>query len=368
MTRHETVVGQGYALAFDWPLSTLRTALDDGPVSLSELGRSYQHMPAADLTRVRLHEKTDDPELWLITAAARVLSRWLDIDGDVVRYKDGVTGNDLRYQGKKVSPRLVEAETPYALAHAKFGDPFNLQSGRFAENIRDPGDLTELRESMKAHGWVKEFPAIEDEWGVVLVGNRRMLVARELGIAPVVVTVRLGDGDHADAERLKLAIVSNIASKPFTKNERQRLADYLYNGHDWSQQKVAEALHVDQKTISRDLQELGSMPKSGGRGRPRKQLPPQTQKAFEAAKEYAEKTGEMPTKAAVMAVTGLGDTPVRHGLTAFEAVESQRADETDHYRLIIEDATSRAQRPMTRAEVVDLQQALQKRLDSEAQR
>jgi hypothetical protein len=48
----------------------------------------------------------------------------------------------------------------------------------FADNIRlDIGDLTELRQSLQEFGWNPEFPAIVDENGIVLVGNRRMKIA-----------------------------------------------------------------------------------------------------------------------------------------------------------------------------------------------
>ena len=76
---------------------------------------------------------------------------------------------------------------------------------------------------MKAHGWVKHFPALIDEHDVTLVGHRRLKIAKELGIEPVVQKLTIGEGDEADAERLRVAIVSNIGSKPMTKEDRQRI-------------------------------------------------------------------------------------------------------------------------------------------------
>ena len=57
---------------------------------------------------------------------------------------------------------------------------FDPKTGAFAVNIRDiGGDDSELRESLKKLGWVKEFPALVDENGVVLVGHHRLKVAEE---------------------------------------------------------------------------------------------------------------------------------------------------------------------------------------------
>ena len=84
-----------------------------------------------------------------------------------------------------------------------------------AENIRldDKQSDDELCESMRLHGWTKELPAIQDERGNILVGNRRLRIADELGIERNVKIVEFGQGDEADAERVKLAITSNVAQQ-----------------------------------------------------------------------------------------------------------------------------------------------------------
>src|SRR6516162_637549 len=111
---------------------------------------------------------------------------------------------------------------------------FDPKTGAFAVNIRDiDGDDSELRESLKEFGWVKDFPALVDENGVVLVGHRRMKIAEEEKIEPVIKTLTIGNGDAVDAERVKLAIVSNIGSKPMTKEDRKRIAEHLYGAREW---------------------------------------------------------------------------------------------------------------------------------------
>jgi hypothetical protein len=165
-------------------------------------------------------------------------------------------------------------------------DLFNPSGGVFAENIRATigGTDTELRASLQQFGWVEKFPALIDENGVVLVGHRRLALAKELGIEPVIERLTLGTGDEADARRLKLALVSNIGSKPLTKDDRQRIAEHLYGEHEWTMERIAEALNVSQATISGDLRGLsttdkptrpkGGRPKGSGKSKDNKQSKP----------------------------------------------------------------------------------------------
>ncbi len=150
-------------------------------------------------------------------------------------------------------------------------DPFNPKTGEFADNIRLPGkdDTSELHESMKRWGWLKHFPAITDEHNVVLVGHRRLKVAKQLDIEPVVEKFTFGHGDEADADRLKIAIASNIGFKQMTKEDRQRISKYLYGQREWTMQQIAKALDVGTMTVQRDLDSFTSVVKpsrpKGGR-------------------------------------------------------------------------------------------------------
>jgi ParB-like chromosome segregation protein Spo0J len=179
-------------------------------------------------------------------------------------------GRKVATSGKRASskPKHKSDQAPKSLR-----DPFNPKTGEFADNIRLKGedDLTELRESLKQFGWSKQFPALMDENDVVLVGHRRMKVAKELEIEPVVRKLNIGQGDAADAERLKLAIVSNIGFKPMTKNDRKRIAEYLYGEREWTMECIAEALNVSARTISTDLDgfEGASKPDRPKGGRPK---------------------------------------------------------------------------------------------------
>jgi hypothetical protein len=152
-------------------------------------------------------------------------------------------------------------------------DPFKPKTGEFANNIRAiiHADDSELRSSLKQFGWRKEFPAYKDEHGVVLVGHRRLKIAEEEGIAPVIAVLTIGDGNEADAERLKIALASNIGFAPMGKQDRARIAKYLYGEREWKMDRIAEALNVSTATIGRDLEEYShnekTQPRQSKRGR-----------------------------------------------------------------------------------------------------
>jgi predicted transcriptional regulator len=262
-----------YALAIDSAVVYVALALDKAAgaaLSVEELALGYDHPIPADLTRIKMHEVlTDDREAkeWLINRALAYLGDGVEMVDGLVIIANGHRFEDLCFRGKKL-------ERPGPDIHAHLRDPFNPMSGVFSDNIReelkDSKDAAweELRESLKTFGWVPEFPALLDERGIVLVGNRRMALAKEMGIEPVTQTIHLGKGDAADARRLKIAIVSNIASKRLSPTDRKRIAMHLYSEQNWSMQRIAEALNVAVNTISLDLKEFPIVGNSK-RGRPK---------------------------------------------------------------------------------------------------
>lgn len=269
---------RAYAGDLGSPFYYVALALDTAaPAAVSErtLLSGYRHGLVADLGRIRHHEEgvnTDsEANAFLVREAIKLLGKNIRItegeDGDrLVGFAEGKKFESLRWNGKKLT-------RPEPDPHAILGDAFNPMSGKFSENIRrftGKDSMTELRESMKAFGWIAEFPGIQDERGVLLVGHRRLAVAKELGIEPVIKTVVLGKGDAADAQRFKLALASNIGAKPLTPEERKEIAVYLYKDHEWTMQRIADVLNVTQRTISNDLETTS---KSTARGRPRKPKP-----------------------------------------------------------------------------------------------
>ena len=47
-----------------------------------------------------------------------------------------------------------------------------------------------------------------------------------------------------------------LASSPLTAGDRKRLAQYLYGKDEWTLARIAEALGVSQRQVSRDLVNL----------------------------------------------------------------------------------------------------------------
>lgn len=267
----------GYPLDLYTPAKHIRTEMEDvapAASSISEMADSYFVPIQADLIRVKDQEgcRTDaEGKLWIIT---KVLGEWVRlnkvvVDGDKAILADGVTFDDLRWNRTKVT-RLAP---PSAFINGE--DPFNKTAigplsevdGRplnYAENLRRKlGDLTELRESLRAFGWLDHHPAIRDENGVVLVGHRRIAAAELEDVEPRFVTVNCGHGDEGDAQRFRLAIGSNMGGKPLGIPDRVRLAMYLYNDKGWDQAQVAEALAVSTSTVSEDLKSRSTMPGPG---------------------------------------------------------------------------------------------------------
>lgn len=90
-------------------------------------------------------------------------------------------------------------------------------------NIRtaNPDGYKELNESIEASGWLPEFPAIYDESGVCVVGNRREAVAAELGIDQILKVIEFGDPAGV-AHRYQLAIASNVGATALLVSGRVR--------------------------------------------------------------------------------------------------------------------------------------------------
>jgi predicted ArsR family transcriptional regulator len=147
------------------------------------------------------------------------------------------------------------------------------------------GDDSELRQSLELFGWLEDLPALVDERGVTLVGHRRLRLAKELGIEPVVEQLTFGEGAEADAERIKLVLASNIGRNALTKDDRKHIAEYLYGEREWTMEAIAKVLNVSHQTIGRDLGDLSTMdklkhaqtptnPKGAGRPKGSVNMPP----------------------------------------------------------------------------------------------
>lgn len=219
---------------------------------------------------------------------------------------------------------------------------FDPKDGEFAKNIRSTidDDLTELRESMKAHQWIREFPALIDENGVVLVGHRRLKVAKELGIAPVKKILNIGKGDAADAERLKLAFASNIGGRPMDLKDRRHMAEVLYN-RGWIMERIAATLGVNHATISRDLEGLCTVHKPD---RPKGGRPKSTHKPKSPDKVAAEAVA---AKLVLDHGKTLEQAATETGLRSVQGVKISIAKETTRREIKAEPDVERSDLPLT---------------------
>lgn len=215
---------------------------------------------AVDEINIQNHHPTDGGDVILLGTILDGEFREDEL-GDDFRVADGVDVDALTIGDNPLVPKQV------------LPDLFGPETGLWRDNVRSamPADSKDLALSMEAHGWIPHLPAIADENGVVIIGHRRLQVAAELGITPVMRTIAFGEGPAADAARAALAIASNIGSKPFTPEDRKKIAADLYLSGKFTQTEIGKLLKVSAKTVSYDLRGFTQVkpPKERG-GRPRK--------------------------------------------------------------------------------------------------
>lgn len=283
-------MARDYALDVHTPVRHVANALEragDTALSVPQIAATYSHPNTGDVSRVRQHENcSDESEVneWLIGQALNELRRrgnngkvQLVEDGGLWRFAYGITFDDLRYDGKKIA-RIVDE-------YERLGDPFDKMTGAFSDDVRSAlsiskDDTSELRESMSENGWIDDpaFYAVQDENGVVLIGHRRIRVAKELGIEPRIRTVVCGQGDAGDIKRFQLSVLSNIGYREMTPSDRKKIVKVLAGpGHEWTQMSIAKAVGVSRQQIGKDieaLKESGGLLPSSKPYRPKGGRPP----------------------------------------------------------------------------------------------
>lgn len=142
-----------------------------------------------------------------------------------------------------------------------------------------------LAESMRAFGWLKEFPVLIDQHDHILNGRHRLAAAKLAGVTPTEQQVVVADA----AEALAIAWAAN-EDKPWTSPDRKRIAELLTaNGPStaevgavigtkarrvliearlreyphWSDRMIAKHLGCDHKTVTsvrKNLEAGGEIP------------------------------------------------------------------------------------------------------------
>ncbi len=148
----------------------------------------------------------------------------------------------------------------------------------FDDFVRD----AELKESMRAAGYLPGHPVVRDEHRIIIDGHRRDRIARELEIEPETITIPFGDGGDGDVKRVRQAVWSNRGGRSFPRDSRQKIAVHMVARLGWTQEAAAGALGVSQATISRDLGEICTMNNSVDAGAT-SQSAPEAQKQAKAA-------------------------------------------------------------------------------------
>jgi transposase len=181
------------------------------PPGVEEMATAWMPVVTSDLSRVRGVEGFDSD-----TEAKRFLIRCAldELKDQVVSenggYRLAVPVEKLRYERKRV--HLDDPPSPWPGGRGVI-DKDKATFGRLTHR----GDLKELRE---------------------------------------------GTGDEKEARKMLLAIASNVAAKPFTKEHRQRLIEH-YGMESWTQVEIARVLNVSQQTVSDDLAEIESARNTG---------------------------------------------------------------------------------------------------------
>ena len=188
-----------------------------------------------------------------------------DDDKGNYRLADGVDIHALKLRGEPLLPKTVPTD-------------LFAPGGKWADISRsyDPAKLGPLRDSMEALGWPKHLPAIGDKRTkdtnnpIIIVGHRRLEVAEELGIEPVIGWVDFGEGPAAEAAKIALALASNTGGENISLADRKKIAKDLYGTDKFSMTDIAKLLKVSAMTVSRDLAGLTDVkppPERGGRPR-----------------------------------------------------------------------------------------------------
>jgi hypothetical protein len=143
-----------------------------------------------------------------------------------------------------------------------------------------PGLAPEQFEALKADIAARGVmvPVMVDEYGAIIDGHNRARACRELGINDYPVDVRSG---LSEADKRALARQLNVLRRHLTREQvRDLIGDQIRDTPEWSNNRVAQLLAVDDKTVAsvRDgLESTSEIPKldklvgADGKARPVRQ-------------------------------------------------------------------------------------------------
>lgn len=233
----------------------------NGALSGLSLAEGYEHSVRADLQRVQARYGLDSDEAavrWMVDYVAKSLNHVIAVEGGY-QLAEGFGFDDLKWNGRKLQRRQ---QSPRLEKLSRFFDPLISD----AEARRRPLDgIEELRDSLRA-GWDRRLggPIVIDNRGVVLSGRRRKMLADELGLdlpTDAVVRETLPNTDEGNLRRWWIMTQANTG-RPWTPAERKYLIELLADmdgklPEGVTQDNLAKAFGVSQKSISNDLMAAG---------------------------------------------------------------------------------------------------------------
>jgi N6-adenosine-specific RNA methylase IME4/DNA-binding XRE family transcriptional regulator len=115
-------------------------------------------------------------------------------------------------------------------------------------------DYDALREDIRKHG-VKVPVIVDRATGLIVDGHHRMKFATECGRECPIEKVDFDSPDEADF----FAVALNVKRRRMSLEQRRELALELCGNRGWTQDRAAEALGVDQATVSRWVSGITNM-------------------------------------------------------------------------------------------------------------
>ena len=111
-------------------------------------------------------------------------------------------------------------------------------------------DHASLREDIARRGVLVPV-MVNAATGEIIDGHHRAAIADELGIDYPIQAVDIADQDEAEI----IAVALNVKRRRMSPDQRRELANVFRVKSGWSQQKIADALGVSQRSVSDWLNE-----------------------------------------------------------------------------------------------------------------
>lgn len=239
--------------------------------SFDEIVNSYEHPNYSDMQRVVTNGDAADEQGARAFTIRKVLDDFIarkQVIDDHGLFRLAVPFDELRWDGRPVQ-RAVKGTSELGNPFSPLSDPggggdkrkkpltlAGLIQKYQKERLEDENALNELRQSMQAEGWIPLLgPAVVDEYGVTIVGNRRRKAAADVAKQELVHTEVFGDGDDADRRRAAMFVRSNFGQATTAAQKttlKKIINEFGANGLGiFNQVELADLTGVPRQTVGR---------------------------------------------------------------------------------------------------------------------